>query len=73
MLCLLQLRNGKMPANPSQIAVTNNETTDRNRKPTANITHTQARVLYFVEQQSGKFEVQLFVGSLVLESPVACM
>jgi hypothetical protein len=37
-----------------------------------NITYTQAGVLCFVGQESGKFEVQFFVGSSVVESP-ACV
>ena len=37
-----------------------------------NITYTQAGVLYFVGQESGKFEVQFFVGSSVVKIP-ACV
>lgn len=36
---------------------------------TANITYTQAGVSCFVGQKSGIFEVQFFVGSLVVKSP----
>lgn len=39
---------------------------------TANITYTQAGVLYFAEQESGIFEVQFLVGSSVVKSP-ACV
>lgn len=37
-----------------------------------NITYTQAGVSCFVGQESGKFEVQFFVGSLVVKIP-ACV
>jgi len=37
-----------------------------------NITYTQAGVSRFVGQESGKVEVQFFVGSLVLKCP-ACV
>jgi len=37
-----------------------------------NITYTQAGVSCFVGQESGKFNVQFFVGSSVVESP-ACV
>ena len=36
---------------------------------TANIIYTQAGVSCFVGQESGKFKVQFFVGSLVVKSP----
>jgi len=37
-----------------------------------NITYTQAGVSCFVGQESGKFEVQFFVGSSVVKIP-ACV
>jgi hypothetical protein len=37
-----------------------------------NITYTQAGVLCFVGQESGKFKVQFFVASLVVRIP-ACV
>ena len=37
-----------------------------------NITYTQAGVTCFVGQESGKFKVQLFVGSTVVKIP-ACV
>lgn len=39
---------------------------------TASITHTQAWVSCFLGQESGKFKVQFFVGSLVVKCP-ACI
>ncbi|MEA1787734.1 hypothetical protein U1E44_16675 [Arenibacter sp. GZD96] len=42
------------------------------RKTSHNITYTQAGVSCFVRQVSGKFEVQFFVGSLVVKIP-ACV
>ncbi|MBL0308210.1 MAG: hypothetical protein IPP77_00470 [Bacteroidetes bacterium] len=44
----------------------------RERKTTANITYTQAGVSCFVGQESSKFKVQFFVGSLVVKIP-ACV
>lgn len=41
-------------------------------KPATNITYTQAGVSCFVGQESGKFEVQFFVGSSVVKCP-ACV
>jgi hypothetical protein len=49
-----------------------NKTTDEKEHRTDNISYTQAGVLCFVGQESGKFEVQFFVGSSVVESP-ACV
>jgi hypothetical protein len=48
--------------------------TDRRKKEhrSDNITYTQAGVLCFVGQESGKFKVQFFVGSLVVKIP-ACV
>ncbi|WP_209333019.1 hypothetical protein, partial [Lunatimonas salinarum] len=40
--------------------------------PGTHITYTQAGVLCFVGQESGKFEVQFFVGSSVVKCP-ACV
>jgi hypothetical protein len=42
------------------------------RRPAYNITYTQAGVSCFVGQESGKIEVQFFVGSSVVKSP-ACV
>ena len=39
------------------------------RTPAANITYTQAGGSCFVGQESGKFEVQFFVGSSVVKIP----
>ena len=39
-----------------------------NKQRTANITYTQAGVSCFVVQESGKFEVQFFVGSSVVKT-----
>ena len=39
---------------------------------TANITYTQAGVLFLVGQKSGIFKVQFFVGSSVVKIP-ACV
>jgi hypothetical protein len=39
---------------------------------TANSTYTQAGVLCFVGQESGKLKVQFFLGSLVVKIP-ACV
>lgn len=44
----------------------------KSRTPAANISYTQAGVSCFVGQESGKFKVQFFVGSLVVEIP-ACV
>ena len=56
-----------------------NRTTKSTDKPTEekehrsdNITYTQAGVSCFVGQESGKFEVQFFVGSSVVKIP-ACV
>jgi len=46
--------------------------TERQKALTANITYTQAGGLCFVGQESGKFEVQFFVGSSVVKIP-ACV
>lgn len=43
-----------------------------NKQRTVNITYTQAGVSFFVGQESGKFKVQFFVGSLVVKIP-ACV
>jgi hypothetical protein len=40
-----------------------------NRKASHNITYTQAGVSCLVGQESGKFEVQFFVGSSVFKIP----
>ncbi|WP_165850790.1 hypothetical protein [Chryseobacterium sp. 5_R23647] len=45
---------------------------DRKEGRRHNITYTQAGVLCFVGQESGKFEVQFFVGSSVVKCP-ACV
>ena len=50
---------------------TDNQMAEREHR-THNITYTQAGVSCFVGQESGKFEVQFFVGSSVVESP-ACV
>jgi hypothetical protein len=42
------------------------------RTPAANITYTQAGFSCFVGQLSGEFQVQFFVGSLVVKIP-ACV
>ena len=42
------------------------------RKPSANITYTQAGVSCFVGQESGKNKVQFFVGNSMVKIP-ACV
>ncbi|MBM3161140.1 MAG: hypothetical protein FJZ66_07365 [Bacteroidetes bacterium] len=42
------------------------------KKPVANITYTQAGVWFVVREESGIFEIQFFVGSLVEKIP-ACV
>ena len=49
-----------------------NENQNVGKQRPANITYTQAGVLCFVGQKSGKFKVQFFVGSLVVKIP-ACV
>ncbi|MFN3917625.1 MAG: hypothetical protein ACK4K0_07775 [Flavobacteriales bacterium] len=44
----------------------------KSRMPAGNITYTQAGVLCFVGQESGKFKVQFFVDSSVVNIP-ACV
>jgi len=51
---------------------TSNNPTDEKEHRTDNITYTQAGVSCFVRQESGKFEVQFFVGSSVVKIP-ACV
>lgn len=46
--------------------------TDEKEHRSDNITYTQAGVSCFVGQESGKFEAQFFVGSLVVKIP-ACV
>ena len=46
--------------------------TDEKEHRSDNITYTQAGVSCFVGQESGKFEVQFFVGSSVVKIP-ACV
>jgi hypothetical protein len=46
--------------------------TDDKKSTGYNITYTQAGVLCFVGQESSKFKVQFFVGSLVVKIP-ACV
>src|SRR5690606_9490466 len=41
----------------------------KTKSPAAKITYTQAGISCFVGQESAKFEVQFFVGSLVVKSP----
>ncbi len=50
----------------------NDLTNMKTRTPAGNITYTQAGVSCFVGQESGKFEVQFFVGSSVVKFP-ACV
>jgi citrate lyase synthetase len=47
-------------------------TDTEDRTPAPNITYTQAGVSCFVRQESGKFEVQFFVGNSVVKIP-ACV
>jgi hypothetical protein len=49
-----------------------NITTDKKEYRSDNITYTQAGVSCFVGQESSKFKVQFFVGSLVVIIP-ACV
>ena len=51
---------------------TTDKQTDEKEQRRHNITYTQAGVSYFVGQESGKFEVQFFVGSSVVKIP-ACV
>ena len=51
---------------------TTDKQTDEKEHRTDNITYTQAGVSCFVGQESGKFEVQFFVGSSVVKCP-ACV
>ncbi|WP_276979112.1 hypothetical protein [Flavobacterium filum] len=46
--------------------------TDEKEHRSDNITYTQAGVSCFVGQESAKFEIQFFVGSLVVKIP-ACV
>jgi hypothetical protein len=50
----------------------NDLTMTEDRRPAYNITYTQAGVLCFVRQESGKFKVQFFLGSSVVKIP-ACV
>jgi hypothetical protein len=45
---------------------------ERKRSTCGNITYTQAGVLCFVGQESGKLKIQFFVGSSVVKIP-ACV
>jgi hypothetical protein len=47
---------------------TTDKLTDEKDHRSDNITYTQAGVSCFVVQESGKFKVQFFVGSLVIKS-----
>ena len=51
---------------------TTDKPTDEKEQRRHNITYTQAGVSCFVGQESGKFKVQLFVGSTVVKIP-ACV
>jgi len=51
---------------------TTGKPTDEKEQRRHNITYTQAGVTCFVGQESGKFKVQLFVGSTVVKIP-ACV
>ena len=51
---------------------TTDKPTDEKEQRRHNITYTQAGVTCFVGQESGKFKVQLFVGSTVVKIP-ACV
>jgi hypothetical protein len=57
-------------ANARQEMTTKQTTEKEGRRH--NITYTQAGVSCFVGQESGKFEVQFFVGSSVVKNP-ACV
>lgn len=48
-----------------------NKPTDEEEARCPNITYTQAGVLYFVGQVSGKFEIQFFVGRSVVKIPAS--
>ena len=60
----------KTNKNLDNLLLTKNDTDEKAH--TANITYTQAGVSCFVGQESGKFKVQFFVGSLVVKIP-ACV
>ena len=56
----------------SQRTKTTDKQADEKEHRTDNITYTQAGVLCFVGEESGKFEVPFFIGSLVVKIP-ACV
>jgi hypothetical protein len=57
---------------PNRTTKTTKKQTEEKEHRTHNITYTQAGVSCFVGQESGKFEVQFFVGSSVVKIP-ACV
>ncbi len=57
---------------PYRTTKTTDNQTDEKEHRSDNITYTQAGVSCFVGQESGKFEVQFFVGSSVVKIP-ACV
>lgn len=57
---------------PQPTTKTTDKQTDEKEHRSDNITYTQAGVSCFVGQEIGKFEVQFFVGSSVVNIP-ACV
>jgi hypothetical protein len=57
---------------PHRTTKTTDNKVDEKEHRTDNITYTQAGVSCFVRQESCKFKVQFFVGSLVVKIP-ACV
>ena len=57
-----------MPTLHSNTTKMTNKQTDEKEHRSDNITYTQAGVSCFVGKESGKFEVQFFVGSSVVKS-----
>jgi hypothetical protein len=57
---------------PSGTTKPTDKQADEKERRSDNITYTQAGVSCFVGQESGKFIVQFFVGSLVVKIP-ACV
>jgi hypothetical protein len=57
---------------PNRTTKTMDKQADEKKHRSDNITYTQAGVPCFVGKESSKFEVQFFVGSLVVKIP-ACV